>query len=87
MKLVVGIASEAEDLPCLDDFGSETVGVHGSVRTRAWLDKLRCDSYLLQISLLLESVCAEHFQKLRQGGLWQPFYVVVTSENRPVALA
>ena len=60
------VAAGAENLLRLYDLGCQAVAVTNTLTmgTAARLNKLRCDSQLLEVSLLFDSVSTQDFQKL-----------------------
>ena len=87
VQLIMLITAPTEDLSCLYDLGCQTVAVHEVVLAVARLNELGRDPQERQVSLLLLRVGPQDFQEFGHGCLGQTFDVIITSEDRSVALA
>ena len=87
MQLKMLVAAHAEDFFSLNNLCSEAVAVHNALRARTRLNELRRNAQLVQIALFLDCVRLEDLQEFGHRCVRQPFDVVITSEDRSVALA
>jgi len=80
------IALLAEYFLGLEDARCQAIAMHEGVRARARLDQLRSNLDLFQVSHLPDGIGAQDPQEFGERGLWQSFYIVCATENRPVSL-
>ena len=81
------IAPLAEDLFGLNNLGRETVTVADALWAGTSLDELGRDPKIVQVSLLLDRVGAEHLEEFGHSAFGQALDVIVTSEHGPRPLA
>lgn len=88
VELVVLVALLAEYFLGLEDARRQAIAMHEAILARARPNQLSSRYLnLLQVSHLPDGVGAEDLQEFGEGGLWQSFYVVSPTENRPTPLA